>query len=99
MNELNRTELEAKDLKELLAMAKQMELGQDEIDPNNKQNVIFKILEAQAKKNGLLFSEGVLESLDDGFVAVRSGEHFIIAAVFPEVFGSGFENNVEKVIF
>ena len=74
MNELNLTELEAKDLKELLAMAKQMELGQDEIDPNNKQNVIFKILEAQAKKNGLLFSEGVLESLDDGFGFLRAPE-------------------------
>ncbi|MFC2158815.1 transcription termination factor Rho [Acidobacteriota bacterium] len=74
MNELNLAELDAKDLKELLALAKTMELEQGEIDPKNKQNVIFKILEAQAKKNGLLFSEGVLESLDDGFGFLRAPE-------------------------
>ncbi|MFH2041845.1 MAG: transcription termination factor Rho, partial [Acidobacteriota bacterium] len=51
-----------------------MELNQEEIDVKNKQNVIFKILEGQVRKNGLLFSEGVLECLDDGFGFLRAPE-------------------------
>ncbi len=37
-----------------------------------KQELIFKILEAQANKDGLLFSEGVLEILPDGYGFLRS---------------------------
>jgi transcription termination factor Rho len=37
-------------------------------------NLAELILEAQAKKNGLLFSEGVLECLDDGFGFLRAPE-------------------------
>ena len=32
-----------------------------------KQELIFKILQAQTEKSGLIFSEGVLETLPDGF--------------------------------
>src|SRR5262249_16064413 len=32
-----------------------------------KQELIFKILQAQTEKSGLVFSEGVLETLPDGF--------------------------------
>ena len=37
-----------------------------------KQELIFKILQAQAEKSGLLFGEGVLEILQDGFGFLRS---------------------------
>ena len=74
MKEYNLVELEELKLKDLLVLAKEIELPKDEIDPKNKQNFLFKILEAQAKKNGLLFSEGVLECLDDGFGFLRAPE-------------------------
>ncbi len=37
-----------------------------------KQDVIFKILQAQAERSGLMFGEGVLEILQDGFGFLRS---------------------------
>jgi len=37
-----------------------------------KQDLIFKILEAQAKESGLMYGEGVLEILQDGFGFLRS---------------------------
>lgn len=37
-----------------------------------KQELIFKILQAQAAKEGLIFGEGVLEILQDGFGFLRS---------------------------
>ncbi len=37
-----------------------------------KQDLIFKILQAQAEQSGLMFGEGVLEILDDGFGFLRS---------------------------
>ena len=37
-----------------------------------KQDLIFKILQAQAEKEGLLFGEGVLEILSEGFGFLRS---------------------------
>jgi transcription termination factor Rho len=37
-----------------------------------KQELIFRILEAQTEKNGLIFGEGVLEILPDGFGFLRS---------------------------
>jgi len=38
----------------------------------SKQEIIFRILQAQAEKNGQLFQEGVLEVLPDGFGFLRS---------------------------
>ena len=40
-----------------------------------KQELIFKILQAQAEKSGLIFSEGVLESLPDGFGFLRAPDY------------------------
>ena len=37
-----------------------------------KQDLIFKILEGQAKRSGAMFGEGVLEILEDGFGFLRS---------------------------
>ena len=40
-----------------------------------KQELIFKILQGQAEKSGLIFSEGVLETLPEGFGFMRAPEY------------------------
>jgi transcription termination factor Rho len=40
-----------------------------------KQELVFQILRAQAEKEGLIFSEGVLEILPDGFGFLRAPEY------------------------
>src|SRR6266542_3757790 len=40
-----------------------------------KQDLIFSILQAQTEKSGLIFSEGVLECLPDGFGFLRAPEY------------------------
>ena len=40
-----------------------------------KQELIFKILQAQTEKAGLIFSEGVLECLPDGFGFLRAPDY------------------------
>jgi len=74
MKEYSLVELEEKEMKELGKIAGQVGVEDEEIEDAGKHNLIFKILEAQAKKNGLLFSEGVLECLEDGFGFLRAPE-------------------------
>ncbi|MCZ6514645.1 MAG: transcription termination factor Rho [Acidobacteria bacterium] len=40
-----------------------------------KQELIFKILQAQTEKSGLIFSEGVIECLPDGFGFLRAPDY------------------------
>src|SRR5215212_7098359 len=40
-----------------------------------KQELIFKVLAAQTEKSGLIFSEGLLETLPDGFGFLRAPEY------------------------
>src|SRR5438093_7973005 len=40
-----------------------------------KQELIFKILQAQTEKDGLIFAEGVLEVLPDGFGFLRAPDY------------------------
>ena len=40
-----------------------------------KQELIFKVLQGQAEKSGLIFSEGVLETLPEGFGFLRAPEY------------------------
>jgi transcription termination factor Rho len=74
MKEYNLAELDEKKLEDLYKISADAGLTKKDVEDSNKQNLIFKILEAQAKKNGLLFSEGVLECLDDGFGFLRAPE-------------------------
>ena len=48
------------------------DLGVNGLSGIKKQDLIFKILQAQTEKEGLIFSEGVLEILPDGFGFLRS---------------------------
>lgn len=63
-------ELKEKKISELAAVAKEMNISS--IAGMRKQELIFKILEAQANLDGLLFSKGVLEILPDGYGFLRS---------------------------
>ena len=69
-------ELEEQETKVILKIAAEAGLPAEEIEheKDSRHDLIFKILEAQAKKQGLLFSEGVLETLEDGFGFLRAPE-------------------------
>ena len=74
MKEFNLAELEEKKISDLHKIAGEVGLAETETEDSNKHNLVFRILEAQAKKNNMLFSEGVLECLDDGFGFLRAPE-------------------------
>ena len=74
MKEFNIAELEKLKKEKLTSLAADFEISDEEIKKLKKQTLIFKLLEAQANKNGLLFSEGVLECLNDGFGFLRAPE-------------------------
>jgi len=48
------------------------ELNVNSVSGLKKQDLIFKVLQAQTEKDGLIFGEGVLEILPDGFGFLRS---------------------------
>jgi len=60
-------------ISELTHIAKQM--GIEGATGLRKQELIFKVLAAQTEKSGLIFSEGVLETLPDGFGFLRAPEY------------------------
>jgi len=51
------------------------DLGVENATGMRKQDLIFGILQAQTEKSGLIFSEGVLECLPDGFGFLRAPEY------------------------
>jgi transcription termination factor Rho len=65
--------LKSKKIVDLLQIAKDYELSG--VNDLRKQELIFKILEAQTKKDGLTFSQGVLEVLSDGYGFLRSSDY------------------------
>ena len=67
---MNLTELKQKPASELVSLSSQ--LGLDNLARNRKQDVIFEILKAQAKKGEDIYGDGVLEILQDGFGFLRS---------------------------
>jgi len=67
---LNIVELKEMTIADLADVAKQLHVGG--ASGLRKQELIFKILEAQTEKNGLIFGEGVLEILPDGFGFLRA---------------------------
>ncbi|MDP4172979.1 MAG: transcription termination factor Rho [Bacteroidota bacterium] len=67
------SELQSKKIVDLNKIAK--ELGITGYSDLRKQELIFKILEAQTTKDGLTFSKGVLEVLADGYGFLRSSDY------------------------
>jgi transcription termination factor Rho len=72
-NTLDLVELKDMSIQRLNQVAK--DLGVSGGAGLRKQELIFKILQTQAEKSGLIFSEGVLECLPDGFGFLRAPEY------------------------
>ena len=66
-------ELKEKSITELTGIARGLDLPG--ASGMRKQDLIFRLLQAEAEKNGLVFSEGVLETLPDGFGFLRSPDY------------------------
>ena len=71
--DLHIAELHRMSMLELLELAEQENLT--EVIGLKKQDLIFKILKARTKINGLMFGEGTLEILPDGFGFLRSPDY------------------------
>ncbi len=70
---MNIVELKEKTISELSCIARTLNVvGASGL---RKQELIFKILEAQTEKSGLIFAEGVLEVLPDGFGFLRAPDY------------------------
>jgi transcription termination factor Rho len=69
-NEMNLVELKSKNIRELMTIAKALSI--DGASSMRKQELIFALLQAQAEMSGLIYGEGVLEILPDGFGFLRS---------------------------
>src|SRR5215212_8110454 len=75
------TAIEALDIRALKEMSISQltqigkDLGVEGATGMRKQELIFKVLQAQTEKSGLIFAEGVLECLPDGFGFLRAPEY------------------------
>ena len=74
---MNLTELKRKSASELVELADQM--GIEGIARSRKQDVIFSLLKAHAKKGENIMGDGVLEILQDGFGFLRSSDSSYLA--------------------
>ncbi|RPH51870.1 MAG: transcription termination factor Rho [Desulfobacteraceae bacterium] len=67
---MNIVELKNKKIKELTQMAKSLNI--DGAAGMRKQELIFALIQSQIEKNGLIYGEGTLEILPDGFGFLRA---------------------------
>jgi transcription termination factor Rho len=74
---MNLNELKQHSVPELIDTLKSM--GGDHSSRMRRQDIIFSILKSQAKKGEDIFSEGVLEILQDGFGFLRSADSSYLA--------------------
>ncbi len=70
---MNLVELKGKNIAELTTMADELKV--EGVSGMRKQELIFAILQAQTEKNGMIFGEGVLEILPDGFGFLRAPDY------------------------
>ena len=64
-------------MQELVDLARQEEIG--DVTGVKKNDLVFRILKERVKLNGLMFGEGTLEILPDGFGFLRSPEHHYLS--------------------
>ena len=74
---MNLTELKKKSAKELSKVAQEM--GLENLSRMRKQDIIFALLKAHAKKGEDIFGDGVIEILQDGFGFLRSADTSYLA--------------------
>ncbi|WP_244082342.1 transcription termination factor Rho [Desulforhabdus sp. TSK] len=67
---MNLVELKSKNIRELMSIARGFNI--EGASSMRKQELIFALLQAQAQMSGLIYGEGVLEILPDGFGFLRS---------------------------
>lgn len=72
-NDIHIAELQRMTMKELIDVAK--ESGVNDYSGLKKQDLIFRVLKERTKLNGLMFGEGTLEILPDGFGFLRSHDY------------------------
>ena len=73
---MNLVELKGKNIAELTTMADELKV--EGASGMRKQDLIFAILNAQTEKNGMIFGEGVLEILPDGFGFLRAPDYMYL---------------------
>jgi transcription termination factor Rho len=69
------TQLQQMTMAQLLKSAKEEGLPKEDYVGLKKQDLIFRILKERVKQNGLMFGEGTLEVLPDGFGFLRSPDY------------------------
>ena len=74
---MNLSELKTKPISELLQTAESM--GIENVSRTRKQDVIFQLLKRHAKNGEDIYSDGVLEILQDGFGFLRSADASYLA--------------------
>jgi transcription termination factor Rho len=70
---MNLKELKCKKINDLMETAKQM--GIEDYSSMRKQDLIFALLQSEIEQNGLIYGEGVIEILPDGFGFLRAPDY------------------------
>ncbi len=70
---LNLIELKRKEIAELVKIAREYNI--ENASSMRRQELIFGLLQAQTKQNGVIYGEGVLETLPDGFGFLRAPDY------------------------
>lgn len=73
MEVLELAELDGKNIEEVQEIAKEFGIDGSELP---KQEIVFKIMQAQTEQSGMLFGQGVLEILPDGWGFLRRNRNF-----------------------
>ena len=76
-NDTKIAELQKLSMAELIELARSEKVA--ELPGDKKHDLIFKILKERVKLNGLMFGEGTLEILPDGFGFLRSPDYHYLA--------------------
>ncbi|MEY4630690.1 MAG: hypothetical protein RIQ81_810 [Pseudomonadota bacterium] len=71
--EINLKELKERKIPDLSRLAK--DLGVEGANSMRKQELIFALLQAQSERGGVVYGEGVLETLPDGFGFLRAPDY------------------------
>jgi transcription termination factor Rho len=72
-------ELQRMSMAELIEEARKENLSDTEIAGMKRQDLIFRILKERVKMSGLMYGEGTLEILPDGFGFLRSPDYHYLA--------------------
>ncbi|MBF0286877.1 MAG: transcription termination factor Rho [SAR324 cluster bacterium] len=70
---LNLVELKRKEIAELIKVAREYNI--ENASSMRRQELIFALLQSQTKQNGIIYGEGVLETLPDGFGFLRAPDY------------------------